>query len=107
MTTKTPSPTTTTNAVEVGFNAEVREALANFVLAKADEKQAKERKESAELILREALGNADHATVGGVKAFSLERRSREVIDQKRLKEEYPEIFALLVKVTKFDFVKTA
>jgi len=103
----TKTATTTTNAVEVGFSAEVREAIALFNEAKALAKRAEEIKAQAEPVLRNALGDeAIVATVGGVKVFSLEKRERTVIDQKRLASEFKEIFDLLASVTKYDFIKT-
>jgi predicted phage-related endonuclease len=102
--TKTVTPTT--NAVEVGFSAEVREAIALFNEAKALAKRAEEIKDNAEPILRKALGKALVATVGGVKVFSLESRKRTVVDAKRLEAEFEEIFKALSRVVEYDFIKT-
>jgi prolyl-tRNA editing enzyme YbaK/EbsC (Cys-tRNA(Pro) deacylase) len=92
--------------VEVGFSTEVREAIALFDEAKALAKRAEELKAEAEAILREALGNATVATVGGVKAFSLEHRTRVSLDQKRLEQEHKAIFDEFARVTEYDFIKT-
>lgn len=94
------------NAVEVGFSAEVREALALFNEAKALAKRAEEIKKNAEVIMRDALGGATVATVGGVKVYSLERRERVVVNAKKLKEEHEEIFNEVSSVTEYDFIKT-
>ena len=102
----TKTVTTTPNAVEVGFSAEVREAIALFNEAKALAKRAEEIKKNAEPILRKALGEALVATVGGVKVFSLESRSRTVIDTKKLEKEHEEIYKALASVTEYDFIKT-
>jgi predicted phage-related endonuclease len=102
----TKTVTSTPNAVEVGFSAEVREAIALFNEAKALAKRADEIKKNAEPILRNALGEATVATVGGVKVFSLESRTRKVIDQARLEKDFEEIFKLLSSTTEYDFIKT-
>jgi predicted phage-related endonuclease len=102
--TKTVTPTP--NAVEVGFSKEVREAYALFNEAKAQAKRAEEIKKNAEPILRKALGTATVATVGGVKAFSLESRKRTVVDTARLEKDFEDIFKLLSSITEYDFIKT-
>jgi predicted phage-related endonuclease len=96
----------TTNAVEVGFSKEIREAYALFNEAKALAKRAEEIKKNAEPILRKALGKATVATVGGVKVFSLESRKRTVVDTARLEKDFEDIFKLLSSITEYDFIKT-
>jgi hypothetical protein len=93
-------------SVEVGFSIEVRRALALSQQAKSLSKQADEIKAEADAILRDALGDALVATVGGVKVYSLERRERVSLDQKGLEQAHKSIFDKFARVTKYDFIKT-
>lgn len=93
-----------TNSVEVGFNAEVRQALADFVQAKADEKAAQARKASAEQVLRQALGESDTATIGGVVAFKKAHRSRTDIKRDDLRTNFPEVWAQVAYQNDYDFI---
>jgi hypothetical protein len=91
--------------VEVGFNAEVRQAIALFQQAKEAEKVAKAQKAEAERVLREALGDAQVATVGGVKAYSLVNGSNRHADLAKLEAEFAEAYEATVKTTAYDYIK--
>lgn len=93
------------NAVELGFNAEVRSALKKFNEAKALADKAKAMKEEAEAILRSALGEADKATIGGVVAFRIEYRTRTDVSTKALKEQFPQVYEKLAETTDYNFLK--
>jgi hypothetical protein len=98
----------TTEVVEIKpQNKKVRQALADFIQAKADEKSAKERKATAEAILREALGTATVATVNGTKAFSLVSSKNSSFDGKMLQEKFPVAYAETLRVTPYDYIRTA
>jgi hypothetical protein len=88
-------------------NKKVRQALADFIQAKADEKSAKERKATAEAILREALGTATVATVNGTKAFSLVSSSNTSFDGKELQDKFPVAYETCVRKTPYDYIRTA
>jgi hypothetical protein len=88
-------------------NKKVRQAHADFVQAKADEKSAKERKATAEAILREALGTATVATINGTKAFSLVSSKNSSFDGKMLEELFPEAHKTCLRVTPYDYIRTA
>ena len=88
-------------------NKKVRQALTDFIQAKADEKSAKERKAIAEAILREALGTATVATVNGTKAFSLVSSKNSSFDSKMLQEKFPVAYAETLRVTPYDYIRTA
>ena len=92
-------------AVEVGKQAQVIEALANFRTAKDLAKRAEALKAEAEAVLREALGSAKVATVFGAVAYKVEERSRTTIDTETLKGEYPEVFEKVSGQTRYDFIK--
>jgi len=92
-------------SVEVGFSREVRQALIAFQQAKEAEKQAKQAKAEAEAILREALGNAQIATISGSKAYSLINGSNRHADLTKLAEEFPEAYEATVKTTAYDYIK--
>lgn len=94
------------NQVEVGFNAEVRQAVALFNEAKDLAKRAEALKAEAEAVLRTALGENTIATIGGVKAFSLEHRQRTNINGKALAEKFPQAYAEVTTTTEYDFIKT-
>ena len=95
-----------TTQIEVGFNAEVRQAIALFNEAKDLAKRAEALKSEAEAVLRTALAGNTVATVGGVKAFSLEHRQRTNINGKALAEQFPEAYAEVTTTTEYDFIKT-
>lgn len=92
-------------AVELGFNSEVRKALAEFSAAKEAEAEAKKRKADAEAVLRAALGGAKVGNFGGVVAFRLQDGSNRSADLKVLADKFPEAYAAVVRVSEYDFVK--
>jgi len=91
--------------VEVGFNSEVRKALADFVAGKQLEAEGKAKKAQAEVVLREALGEAKVAKIGGAVAFKLVNGSNRHADLKALAENFPEAFEAVVRVAEYDFVR--
>lgn len=92
-------------SVEVGFSREVRQALIAFQQAKEAEKQAKTAKTEAEAILREALGDAQIATISGSKAYALIAGSNRHADLAKLEIEFPEAYEAVVKTTTYDYIK--
>lgn len=93
------------SVIEVGFNAEARNALIKFAEAKALAKQAEEMKAEAEAILRAILNGNTEATIGGAKAFKLESRKTSRCDSKQLQEQFPEAYEATLRVTEYDFIK--
>lgn len=93
------------NAVEVGFRTEVREAIAQFKAAKQAEAEAKALKAQAEKVLREALGEAQEARVGGVAVFKLVNGSNRHADMKILADAFPEALKSSLVVTDYDYLK--
>lgn len=91
--------------VEVGFNADVRKALADFVAGKQLEAEGKAKKAQAEVVLREALGEAKVAKVGGSVAFKLVNGSNRHADLKVLAENFPEAYEAVVRVAEYDYVR--
>lgn len=87
----------------------VRDALAEFIQAKADEKQAKERKAQAEQILREALAKAGKQVgfIGKTKAFSLISSKNTSFDREMLETMFPEAFQATLRTTEYDYIRTA
>ena len=93
------------SVVELGFNSEVRQALKAFKEAKEAEASAKARKSEAEKVLRDALGGATQATIGGVVAYKLVNGSNSHADLKELAKAFPEAYEATLRVSKYDFVK--
>lgn len=91
--------------VEVGFNPEVRKALADFVAGKQLEAEGKAKKAEAEVVLREALGEVKVAKIGGAVAYKLVSGSNRSADLKKLAEEFPEAYEAVVRVAEYDFVR--
>lgn len=92
------------SSVEVGFNPEVRKAIADFAEAANAEKEAKARKAVAEQVLRSAIGKAEFANVGGVPAFKIERRNRVDLKRDVLKSAFPEAFEAASYENPYDFI---
>ena len=87
----------------------VKDAIALFVQAKADEKSAKERKAQAEQLLREALDKAGKKVgyVGKTKAFSLVSSKNTSFDREMLETMFPEAFQATLRTTEYDYIRTA
>jgi hypothetical protein len=97
------------NAVLI-TSTKVKQALADFVQAKADEKDAKERKAQAEAILRTALDPSKGkimAFIGKVKAFSLVASKTTSFDREVLETQYPEAYSATIRTTEYDYIRTA
>lgn len=85
----------------------IRQALADFIQAKADEKSAKERKAQAESVLRDALGDKTVAFIGKTKAFSLVASKTTSFDRETLERDFPVAYATTLRVTEYDYIRTA
>ena len=96
------------NAVAI-TSKKVKDAIADFVQAKADEKTAKDRKAQAEQILRQALANAGKQIgyVGKTKAFSLVASKTTSFDREMLETMFPEAFQATLRTTEYDYIRTA
>lgn len=96
------------NAVSI-TSKKVKDAIADFVQAKADEKSAKERKAQAEQVLREALAKAGKQIgyVGKTKAFSLVASKTTSFDREMLETMFPEAFQATLRTTEYDYIRTA
>lgn len=101
---KAITPTKVGNSIELGFDAEARQALKAFVEAKRAETEAKKAKEAAEEILRAKLGLNESATFGGVKAFKIEHRKRVDINRTILRDAFPEAFEAASYDNEYDFI---
>ena len=96
--------------VVVITSTKVRKAHADFVQAKLDENNAKERKAKAEAILREALGEFGKVGYfGKTKAFSLVSSKNTSVKRDVLEEKYPVAFAdeEVWNITPYDYIRTA
>lgn len=101
---KTITATIVGTSVEVGFSAEVRQAIADFAEAANAEKDAKARKAVAEKILRDAIGVAEFANVGGVPAYKIEHRNRVDVKRDVLRTAFPEAWEQASYDNPYDFV---
>jgi hypothetical protein len=105
--TKVSTVTKVTDKVDLTTQAAVAEkALAAFTFAKDAIKAYEEKKAEAELVLRELLGNADIAVIGGVERFKLAHSTNSKIDRKVLQELFPEAFEATLVKTPYTFIKT-
>jgi hypothetical protein len=105
--TKTSTVTKITDKVDLTSKAaQAEKALAAFILAKDAIKAYEEKKAEAEAILRELLGNADVAVIGGVERFKLAHSTNSKIDRKVLQELFPEAFEVTLVNTTYTFIKT-
>lgn len=96
-----------TDKVDLTNQAAVAEkALAAFTFAKDAIKAYEEKKAEAEAILRELLGDADVAIIGGVERFKLAHSTNSKIDRKVLQELFPEAFEATLVKTPYTFIKT-
>jgi hypothetical protein len=93
------------DSVEVGFRPEVREAIAQFKAAKQAEAEAKALKAQAEEVLREALGEAQEASVGGVVVVKVVNGSNRHANLKVLADAFPEAYKASLVVTDYDYLK--
>lgn len=93
--------------VELGFNAEVRKAFAEFISAKATIAEATAQKEAAQKILFDAIGENNQATFGGVLTFKVIDGKNRHADLKVLEEKYPAIFAEVIRTTEYQQIRTA
>jgi hypothetical protein len=84
------------NAVAI-TSKKVKDAIADFVQAKADEKTAKDRKAQAEQI----------GYVGKTKAFSLVASKTTSFDREMLETMFPEAFQATLRTTEYDYIRTA
>ena len=105
--TKVSTVTKVTGKVDLTAQAATTEkALAAFASAKDAIKAYEEKKAEAEIILRELLGNADVAIIGGVERFKLAHSTNSKIDRKVLQELFPEAFEATLVKTPYTFIKT-
>lgn len=99
--------TSNTTAVELGFNSDVRKALKAFHEAKALADKADALKKEAEAVLRQALGEATTATVGGIVAFQLISKTNTYVNTKALKVDFPLAYEATQYQTAYDYIKVA
>lgn len=83
--------------VAIDRDGDAQDALADYLDAVNDEREAKARKRRAQALMVAALGDADTAILGGRTAYSLDETAREHVDRARLREEHPEAYAACVE----------
>ena len=93
--------------VELGFNADVRKAFAEFLSAKATIAEATAKKDEAQKILFEAVGENNQATFGGVLTFKIIDGKNRHADLTILAEKYPDIFEEVIRTTEYKQIRTA
>lgn len=93
--------------VELGFNADVRKAFAEFLSAKATIAEATAKKDAAQKILFEAVGENNQATFGGVLTFKIIDGKNRHADLTILAEKYPDIFEEVIRTTEYKQIRTA
>jgi hypothetical protein len=105
--TKVSTVTKVSDKVDLTSKAAAAEkALAEFTNAKDAIKAYEDKKAAAELVLRELLGDADVAIIGGVERFKLAHSTNSKIDRKILQETFPEAFEATLVKTPYTFIKT-
>ncbi|WP_037649801.1 YqaJ viral recombinase family protein [Streptomyces flavidovirens] len=83
--------------VAIDRDGDAQDALADYLEAGNDERDAKARKKTAKAKLIGALGSADTALLGGRTAYSYDEETREYVDRERLREEFPAAYAACVE----------
>jgi hypothetical protein len=92
--------------VSVELPLEAVGAFHAFTSAKKAEADAKEAKEQAELILREALGSATEATINGMVVIKVQNGKNTHFDRKLMEEAFPEAYKATLRETLFTWLKT-
>jgi DNA replication protein DnaD len=99
--------TTITTQTEVadltGTNAAA--LLAEFEETKAAIKALEEKKDAAEALLRELLGDAEVATINGEKLFKLVHGMNTSFDRELMKKAFPEAFSATLKKKAYTYIK--
>ena len=90
----------------VELSSKALKALATFNKAKEAEAKAKALKSKAEVILREALGEAKAGLVEGVVAVRVVNGKNTHFDRELMLANYPEAFEATIKTTEYDYLKT-
>ncbi|MEU8886690.1 lambda-exonuclease family protein [Streptomyces sp. NPDC048442] len=90
-------PGRTGEPVAIDRDGDAQDALADYLDAVNDEREAKSRKTRAKAALVGALGDADTAYLGGRTAYSFDEESREYVDRARLREEFPGAYEACVE----------
>ncbi|MEU9792937.1 lambda-exonuclease family protein [Streptomyces sparsogenes] len=80
-------------AIDITRDVETQEAVADYLDAHADYAAAEKRKKAAKARILAGLGGAEAATVLDRVHVSLDERSKEWTDTKRLAERWPEAYA--------------
>lgn len=92
--------------VELGFDAEAREALAKYADAKKAKADAEKVIAEADALLRQKMGNAQFGTVGGVPVLSVVTvENRTDIDRKKLQELFKDAWAACSYKNPYSFLK--
>ena len=105
-TSSTAATTVVVSTKSVELDADQAKALEAYITAKKAMKALEDQKAEAERILREALGSADSATVGGVTVIKVSHRKRNNFDAKKFAEAYPELHAEFASVKDFTALLT-
>lgn len=94
-------PTRDGAEVHIDRDGDAQDALADYLDAGADERQAAARKKTAKAALVGALGNASTAYLGGHIAFEYAEQSKEYCDTARLRDAFPDAYAACVEDRSF------
>lgn len=103
---KTLVPTIEGTSVELGFDAEAREAIKKFVEAKQAKADAEQALAEADAVIREKLGDAEFATVGGIKVLKIVKVARKDIDRTALRNDFPEVAEAVTYDNPYDYIKS-
>jgi len=103
--TKVLIPTIESTTVEIGFDAEAREAVAQLAKAKLAKAEAEKIIAEADAVLRDKMGNAQIATVGGVPTLKMVTVNRKDINRKKLETDFKEIFNAVTYENPYQFIK--
>jgi predicted transcriptional regulator len=78
--------------VELGFDAEARQAIADFAEATKAIEVAEAQRKEAQRVLREKLGLHEFATIGGVPAVKMVQvLTRKDVNRKLLTEKFDDV----------------
>lgn len=102
----TTTVTASTEVADLTQRADEARAVWNeFQEAKAAIKALEAKKEAADALLREMLGDAEYAVIDGEKLFGLAHSKNSSFDSKILLEGFPEAHAAALRIKPYTFLK--
>ena len=87
-------------------NDAIRSAFMQRTLLQEQVKDLQERLDAFDLTIKHYMGEADQCNDGNLKLATWKQQSRTAVDQKKLKQEYPDVYEACKKTSKFRVFRT-